>query len=105
MGGAKTGQEIALALGASWAMEPAQKQPASWGVCWSGAGEEGGDQPEASQGRVAWPWWGDEARVPSTVEHGWAGVLERPSSCCVESVLEMGSHMEGNQLGDLKLPR
>ena len=27
-----------------------------------------------------------------------------PSGCCVENGLEMGSHREGNQLGDWQLP-
>lgn len=85
----------------------AEKEAASVsGVC-AGVELEKNEGDEARGNREGPECRGGETRlrVLSKEECGWLGILEGPPGCCVENVLEMGSHKEGNQLGELKLPR
>lgn len=97
---------MALAFGISWVAELKKKQPASVGSVleWS-LRRMKGMRPEANREGPECRGGETRLRVLSKEECGWLGILEGPPGCCVENVLEMGSHKEGNQLGELKLPR
>lgn len=97
---------MALAFGISWVVELKKKQPASVGSVLEGSLRRmKGMRPEANREGPECRGGETRLRVLSKEECGWLGIWEGPPGCCVENVLEMGSHKEENQLGGLKLHR